>query len=388
MNCPHCMQKLNREFHHRKIVFRCSVCGGQYVTIAALRGLCGSKNFTNRIWRDANVSQEAGVICPSCGKPAKKITPQTEDISGIELDVCTGCQSVWFDPFELETLPPVVEKAEEKLPPKAAETAALEKVKRMVPAPETGPSDTWKYLPGLFGMPVEACQQRRDRIPFITWGIAALCTVLFLISVPHLKEVIANYGFIPAQWNRLGGFTLLSSMFLHSSIMHLVSNMYFLLVFGDDVENEFGYLKYAALILFSELCGTLCHILLDNRPDIPCVGASGFISGIIICYAVCFPKADISFFCFRFFHCGHWITVPAWLAALLWIAGQFAMVIARSPENKVAVFSHLGGAAAGAACGIIHRIISRKRTENQINQITDFYNFHKRRQHENRPFQT
>ena len=95
----------------------------------------------------------------------------------------------------------------------------------------------------------------------------------------QLHEIVSHLGLIPAQATRDGGVTFLTSFFLHAGILHLVGNIYFLFVFGDDVENFLRPFRYLALIAFAAFIGDLAHIAADPHSQIPCVGASGGIAG-------------------------------------------------------------------------------------------------------------
>ena len=155
---------------------------------------------------------------------------------------------------------------------------------------------------------------------------------------------------------------LLSSMFLHGGIWHLVGNLYFLLICGDNVEDEFGKGKYILLLLASGLCASLLHALFDPRTEIPCVGASGFISGVIACYAVCFPRVRLSFALMSRSVFGailarrNWFSIPAWGAFALWVVLQIVMAFLPRPGGGgVAYLAHIGGALPGLLFAFYHR---------------------------------
>ena len=371
--CPHCSKELERELFRKKVLFRCPDCGGQYLTISALRGLCSSREMVNRIWRNAMHSQAVGTVCPECRKNMRRALLFPTLNLTLELDVCPKCQSIWFDPSELDCLP-LNEIPEDKLSPEAKEAIAaytiayVKETAQYQNSPVTGwstgsPYDIWKTIPALLGLPVEQDFNALQSRPYLTWGAAAICTLVFLLTFRNLTEFINLWGFIPQEMFRNAGTTWITSMFLHGGWLHLLSNMYFLLVFGDNVEDEFGHLKYLLLILFSGFSAHVFHALFDLRSTIPCVGASGFISGILGCYAICFPKRQISIAIRKYFLAHHWITLPAWSVFVLWIIIQ--IVCARfsqlAPQNGgIAYISHLGGAAAGIFAGIIFKLQYRK----------------------------
>ena len=164
-----------------------------------------------------------------------------------------------------------------------------------------------------------------------------------------------EYGLIPAECFRNNGSTFITSMFLHGGIGHLLGNMYFLLIFGDNVEDALGKPLYLLLMLASGLTAGLLHIAILPNSTLPCVGASGFISGIIAAYAVFFPDVTISL-CLRFFLYFRWLGIPAWFAFVLWMLLQGLMTLMTfHVEAGVAYGAHLGGALFGLAVGFLLR---------------------------------
>jgi len=131
--------------------------------------------------------------------------------------------------------------------------------------------------------------------------------------------------------------------------------MYFLLVFGDDVENFLGPLRYIASIALAAFVGDLLHIASAPASTIPCIGTSGGIAGSITFYALAFPQAKIGFL-WRYFYYFRWIRLPAWFVFVLWILFQ----IIGAYEQKIGIssvssFAHLGGAAVGVIAWFLTR---------------------------------
>ena len=373
MKCPNCDLELNREFYEKVIVFRGPGCGGRMVTVSGLRNFSGDRAFVDLLWKTAQYGySETGSVCGSCRKPMRRVTLPLAGMP-LELDVCCSCQTVWFDSRELERIPlPEPEKTDE-LPQKARELLALrqiqleeERINREVggcSGSEDAPDQNWKYLAALLGMPVELDAPECRRLPLVTWGIALICILVFALTFPHLRETVNAWGFIPAEWTRKCGLTLLTSMFLHGGVWHLIGNLYFLLIFGDNVEDEFGKCKYILLLLASGLCASAFHALFDPRTMISCIGASGFISGVIACYAVCFPKARLSFLLvsrslfasLMLRRC--WFSLPAWGAFAIWLLLQILMSSRlRSLTGGVAYLAHIGGALPGVIYAIWFRL--------------------------------
>ncbi len=377
MKCPICRSELVREFYGGKIVFRCPGCDGRMMTVSGFRSLCRSRNFVNMLWQTARYGDsDPGPVCASCGKAMRKVALPLAG-AALELDICCSCRLVWFDPGELKQIPLPEPEKKDELPQKAKELLAMRKIgteeERLSAAFVRGgfgeygddtPEESWKYIPALLGMPVELDAPGCDRKPFVTWGIALVCVAVFALTFKNLSGAADSWGFVPALWTRHGGLTIVTSMFLHGGIFHLIGNLYFLLIFGDNVEDEFGWRKYVLLLVASGLCATLLHGLFDPRTTIPCIGASGFISGVIAGYAFCFPSVRLSFLLpprkgiFSFMRTARWSSVPAWLAFVFWLALQ--MIMAKesrtsTPGDGVAWLAHVGGALPGVLFAIYIR---------------------------------
>lgn len=277
-----------------------------------------------------------------------------DSTSGIRVEVCRICEFVWFDAGETQTLQArPIPKPPAPLPEKVRETIALAKVQQLAeqargPDFDSEPPDEWwKSIAAFFGMPVEFDAPAQERRPVVTWFLAAVIITASVHAFFHLQEAVQLFGLIPAQALRLHGLTFVTSFFLHAGVIHLVGNMYFLLVFGDDVENFLGPPRYIALIAMAAFVGDLVHIASAPEATIPCIGASGGIAGVITFYALAFPQAKIGFL-WRYFFYFRWIRLPAWFVFVLWILFQ----IIGAYEQKVGIssvssFAHLGGAFVG-----------------------------------------
>jgi membrane associated rhomboid family serine protease len=301
--------------------------------------------FVNRFWQAARTSPESPRRCPTCDFQMK----QVEVGSTMELEACLRCQLVWFDAAEFESAPPaamatVAPKPE--LPTAERQAIALAKVRQIAEeARYTGPpvEQSWKSLPALFGFPVETGASPLRSWPWLTIALVVVVSSISVLAFQDFEPVVERFGFVPADPWRIGGLTFLSSFFLHGGILHLVGNMYFLLIFGDNVEDYLGRWRYGILILAATLTGDAIHLLFSATPLIPCIGASGGISGVIVFYALKFPQARLGFI-IRFV----WVRLPAWVALVLWLGLQFLGVYQqRMGLSNVASTAHLGGAAVG-----------------------------------------
>ena len=146
--------------------------------------------------------------------------------------------------------------------------------------------------------------------------------------------------------------TLLSSMFMHGGWLHLLGNMLFLFIFGDNVEHHMGRIKYVLFYLLAGAVGSLAQIAIGPNSLIPSLGASGAISGVLGAYLVLFPSNRVLVVLFRFVT---W--VPALVAIGLWAAMQFILGIGQIAVTEqtggVAYMAHIGGFVAGVVVGLL-----------------------------------
>jgi membrane associated rhomboid family serine protease len=167
--------------------------------------------------------------------------------------------------------------------------------------------------------------------------------LIYIAASPDLSSAIKNWGLVPAELYRRYGLTILTSSLLHGGIFHLLSNLYFFLVFGDNVEDDMGRGKYVLLLAASTLLGDALHVLVDPRTAVPLVGASGAISGIIAYYALQFPKTRLGMLLLI-----RWYRIPVGLLMLFWVLYQvFGALYQLSGHGTVSALAHLGGAGVG-----------------------------------------
>ena len=140
--------------------------------------------------------------------------------------------------------------------------------------------------------------------------------------------------------------TLLTSMFMHGGLAHLAGNMWFLWIFGDNIEQDMGRWRYLCFYLLSGLLASLTHILFNLGSETPCLGASGAISGVLGGYLVLHPQRRVTVLMFRFI-----TQVPGWVAVGLWFAFQVisGMTNLSGEGGGVAYGAHIGGFIAGLA---------------------------------------
>ena len=149
--------------------------------------------------------------------------------------------------------------------------------------------------------------------------------------------------------------TLVSSMFMHGGVAHILGNMLFLFIFGDNVEHAVGRFLFVPFYIATGLVGALAQIALDPDSFIPLLGASGAISGVLGAYLVMFPGNTVTVFLFRLL-----VPVPAIVAIGMWALFQFvngfgAITTSQETTGGVAYMAHIGGFAAGVVAGLLFR---------------------------------
>ncbi len=192
------------------------------------------------------------------------------------------------------------------------------------------------------------------RIPYVTYALMAMNIGIFLIYAGRMEDVRfmnalwLEWATIPARISAGEGYiTLVTSMFLHGGILHLAGNMLFLWIFGDNVEEKLGHLKYLLFYLGSGLSAILTEIAVNPTSGIPTVGASGAIAGVMGAYLLLFPKAkvDILIIIIVIFRI---VPIPSWIMLAIWFGMQFIGGILTDPDDAgVAYWAHAGGFVAG-----------------------------------------
>lgn len=354
--CPNCGSTLTRTQVKTGFFWSCDRCGGRAVSVALLRQTIGDKNVSV-IWSCAiNCADKEGRSCPIC---SRGMAEESVNLAGhlLKLGVCTRCEFTWFDTAEYESIQPPrkpkdpCEVSEKDLPQAAREALALYKVQQIAErarAEDPTPDANWKTVPAILGLPVEMDSNPLTRIPWATFSLAAIIAAVSICAFFDLESAIEQFGLIPDKAWRYGGLTFLTSFFLHAGIFHLVSNLYFLIIFGIQVENYLGRKRWLLLVLLASITGNFLHVLGDPRGAIPCIGASGGISGLITFYALKFPHARLGIL-FRYYYVYFkWIQFPAWAAFILWILLQFWGAYKQiAGFSNVSALAHLGGTAMG-----------------------------------------
>ena len=212
--------------------------------------------------------------------------------------------------------------------------------------------------------------------PLSTVGVIAACTAVWVflqgagVSEETYYSSICNLGAIPAELTGsfnmntqqgpcptggLGWPALFTSMFSHGSWMHLIGNCWMLWIFGDNIEDSMGHLRFLAFFILTGLIAVGAHVFLSPDSSIPVVGASGAISGIMGAYFIQYPKARIkTLVVLGWFHVWR---IPAWVFLGIWTGMQFLGLGLQQQEaaDGIAYAAHLGGLFAGLGLVFLFR---------------------------------
>ncbi len=212
--------------------------------------------------------------------------------------------------------------------------------------------------------------------PIITYLLIGVNILIFIymqtLGRNELANFVANYalfGEFILQGEMLH--TLFTSTFLHGSLGHLFSNMLFLKVFGDNLEEAFGPIKFILFYLICGLLASLTHIFVSPLTDVPTLGASGAIAGLMGSYLILFPKNKIdTLFIFGFII--RVITIPAFAILLYWIAYQLIIGVGSlgfPGAGGIAYFAHIGGFVAGLILTLISKPFIQKKDDKSNSEI-------------------
>jgi rhomboid family protein len=213
-------------------------------------------------------------------------------------------------------------------------------------------------------------------VPFVTIVLIGVNALVFLyqfslqaasgpLGLRSAQEFVTEFGVIPCRLaGRCGGLadfpspamTVFTSMFVHAGLFHLVGNMLYLWIFGDNVEDTLGHGRFLVFYLASGFVAVWAQTLVDPGSRVPMIGASGAISGVLGAYLILFPRARVlTAIVFGFFV--RLVRVPAVIVLGFWIVVQLVAGVAtygagmrgRSVEGGVAFVAHLGGVCGGVA---------------------------------------
>lgn len=216
----------------------------------------------------------------------------------------------------------------------------------------------------------------RDDNPTVLWPIVTITLIIANTAVffyelslePRLLEtLIYQMGMVPASITQgvpgTGGyFTALTSMFLHGGWMHIIGNMLYLWIFGNNIEDSMGHVRFVIFYLLAGLVAAAAHLALNPASTVPTIGASGAVSGVLGAYLLLFPHARVqTLITFGFFI--RMVYLPAWVLLIFWIGLQIlnqALTPVDPAAGGVAYAAHIGGFVAGFALILLFRKYRRR----------------------------
>jgi membrane associated rhomboid family serine protease len=187
-------------------------------------------------------------------------------------------------------------------------------------------------------------------------GINVLVFLVQLSKGQALNQFIFTYGLVPARYSvsEIGSyfsfghqaFSFLSFMFLHGGFLHLLGNMWSLYIFGDNVEDRMGHVRYLVFYLLCGWASGLSHLIINWHSQVPTIGASGAIAGVMGAYFISFPKAKILTF-IPIFIIPYFFEIPAFFFLGIWFLLQFLSATGLHGQGGIAWWAHIGGFISG-----------------------------------------
>jgi membrane associated rhomboid family serine protease len=213
--------------------------------------------------------------------------------------------------------------------------------------------------------PVGDDNSQERTVPVVTFALIALNVLFFLVELSGGDQFIKDWAFISARFSahpETNVVTIFTSMFMHGGWVHLFGNMLFLWIFGDNVEDRFGHVKFLVFYLLAGIAATFSQYAVSPESGVPNVGASGAIAGVLGAYIIMFPQSRVNVLLGR-----QIVAMPAFVVLGLWIALQLMSgvgTIAATDESSggVAYMAHVGGFISGLLMTFLFRGSSSSKT--------------------------
>jgi membrane associated rhomboid family serine protease/Zn-finger nucleic acid-binding protein len=317
------------------VVDHCPRCGGSFFDAGeaarAIGATADPSTWPPEIFARAPVPSP--LACPAGHGPMWSFALAWEG-RALEVDACGVCHGLFLDRGEAEVLDDLTKHA---------------RAEGMQPGTSRGAvGQVATYLLQLAVMlPIEVYNPVR-RKPVLIWTLVGLLPILFVASLVMIgafgDQALRAVALVPALVPRGYVHTFVTYAFFHGGVVHLLGNLYFLWIFGDNVEDRLGRARFAVLYLVTSVVGGIAHFAGNLGSSMPMVGASGAIAGLMGAYLVLFPRVKlwVVLFFVRF-------KVRAVWYLALWFGLQFLSAVDK--EGRVAWLAHVGGFAAGVVLG-------------------------------------
>jgi membrane associated rhomboid family serine protease len=201
-------------------------------------------------------------------------------------------------------------------------------------------------------------------VPVVTIGLIVVNSLVFLYEAtlppPLLDDFMSRYALLPAYFSWVN---VITSMFLHAGWMHVIGNMLYLWIFGDNVEDRLGHVRYLVFYLASGCAAAVLQLVINPFSNVPMVGASGAIAGVMGAYFVLYPESRVltAIFVFIFFDL---VEIPAIFFLGIWFVMQILSGVGSLGSDAAvggtAFWAHIGGFLLGVVVGIVLRATGRR----------------------------
>ena len=212
-------------------------------------------------------------------------------------------------------------------------------------------------------LPIGDDNSARRTVPVVTYALLALNILFFFVELSGGDAFIEKWAFVPSRFlaNPVGdSLTLFTAMFMHAGWLHLGGNMLYLWIFGDNVEDRFGHIKFAIFYIVCGLAATFAQLAFSTGSNVPNLGASGAIAGVLGAYILLFPQGKV-----KVLQGQGVIQVSALIVIGLWIVLQlfsgFGSITSAAQTGGVAYMAHIGGFIAGFVLTFLLRGNSTRR---------------------------
>lgn len=336
--CPACRVPLVAERFGAVVIDRCARCNGAFFDAGELGATFAGAD--PEVWgRSPGVQppSPASPYCPAGHGPMWWLPVPLQD-GPAAVAACGHCRGVWIDAqtaWRLRAQPPASATADPALSPGAA---------------------VGLYLFQLVStLPVEVSNPVRQR-PWVTWGLAASMLFVFfaLRVIPPATRVSLESMFMLSPHEIRAGYGLLTPLtyaWIHLNVLHILGNLYFFMIFGDNVEDRFGRARYAGVLALAAVFGALVEVMARGHQVTGVGGASGAVAGVMGAYMVLFPTTKL-----RVVLAFIPLKLPAVAYLLFWLVLQVVGYLGHKPG--VAWLAHVGGFVMGAGAAAVLRLSS------------------------------
>lgn len=359
MKCPQCGSGLVSVQFQTISVDKCPVCRGAWFDSGELSALVQEiKRGELRVEESEATAPTLGPnLCPRCFESLLPFDYQYN--ANIRLKRCPACKGIWVPFHCFGAIKKLYQSSRKVFQRDAGFAQGLKEHYEDIENWQTigefssllsSRVPIWLLFAPKIVMPLSD-SPGVSSAPLVTLSLIGINLVLSFyhwtgLSGMKFEQYVNLYGMVPArviQGDRLPG--ILTSLFVHAGIFHLLGNMFYLWLFGDNVEERMGRIKFLIFYFFAGTLGALVHAFFYSDSTIPLVGASGAISGVLGAYFIFFPWARIkTLFMYRV------IDIPAWIYLGTWIAFQVILAVlslALGRMFSVAFLAHIGGFLSG-----------------------------------------